>query len=102
MVDASDVNVNVSRRNEREYQVVACGNSAEDLAIITTCLLVLWGLVASYYLLLLHAALETADTGAALWLFFGLFFIGVTFLALILTAGGYEEKLKAKQKANLV
>ena len=107
MADTSDVQVSVKAEatnnrksalqkeyDARGYKPVCCGNSSQDLVIITVCLLVLWGFTAGVFVALLQASLDTDTTSTALWLYFGVFAMGASFLALVLAAGDYEMKLK--------
>ena len=77
---------------KRNYEPLCCGSSGEDLLIITACFIVLWGAITGYFVLLLHAALETADTGTVLWVFFGLFLVGIFVMSIIIKTGEYERK----------
>ena len=55
---------------------VGCGNSLEDIGIISTCYITLWSFLVGLYSLLLKATLDTDDQGTVLYafLFFGILF----------------------------
>ncbi|GMI45178.1 hypothetical protein TrCOL_g10636 [Triparma columacea] len=56
---------------------VGCGNSVEDIGIISSCYITLWSLLVALYSLLLKAVIDTDDQSTALFtfLFFGVIFV---------------------------
>jgi len=56
---------------------IGCGNSVEDIGIITSCYVTLWSLLVALYSLLLKAVIDTDDQSTALFtfLFFGVIFV---------------------------
>lgn len=55
---------------------IGCGNTREDLLLISACLGTLWTFVMAFFGLLTKAALDTDEKHTALWIYFwfGLFF----------------------------
>lgn len=85
---------------EDEYPVLCCSNSAKDLAIIFALFIFIWGMTAVFFIVLLVAALATDDTSVALWVFGGMFVVGVVFLGLVIAASDYDKKLHASKDAS--
>jgi len=56
---------------------IGCGNSVEDIGIISCCYVTLWSTLVGFYSLLLKAAVDTDDQSTALYtfLFFGVIFV---------------------------
>mmetsp|Transcript_13815 Transcript_13815/g.27545 ORF Transcript_13815/g.27545 Transcript_13815/m.27545 type:complete len:153 (+) Transcript_13815:119-577(+) len=78
---------------------VGCGNSVEDIGIITTCYVTLWSFLVALYSLLLKAVLDTDDQSTALYTFC---FFGVIFVVMVAGAvytGQLEEARLKKARA---
>ncbi len=79
---------------------VGCGNSVEDIGIISTCYITLWSFLLGLYSMLLKAALDTDDQATALYAYC---YFGVIFVLLVagsVYTGGLEEARLKKARAH--
>ncbi|KAG9404034.1 hypothetical protein AC1031_005574 [Aphanomyces cochlioides] len=74
------------------YKPVFLGQSARDLWLIPLVLFVMWGIVAAFFALLLQAVVKTTPSNAALWMFFGVFFIAVSIAAFFINVTNINAK----------
>ncbi|GMH89969.1 hypothetical protein TrVE_jg7053 [Triparma verrucosa] len=78
---------------------IGCGNSVEDIGIITTCYITLWSSLLALYSLLLKAILDTDEQSTALYTFL---FFGVIFVFMVggaVYTGQLEEARMKKARA---
>ncbi|KAJ0412062.1 hypothetical protein ATCC90586_004608 [Pythium insidiosum] len=98
----NDVNVEVKPQTKSQqhqaatYKVLCCGNSALDLVLIPLCLIGVYAMSAALFALCTRAVLQTDDTSAALWMFFGIFVAFVVMLGIVLGINSYEKEQKKK------
>lgn len=91
-----------STHDRSNYKVLACGNSAEDLAKIAGCFVVLYSFLVFVFWLLLKSVKLTQTSNVALFVFLGLFVAFVGFLAVLVMQGNkdYERKQEEERRAN--
>ncbi|GMF64513.1 unnamed protein product [Phytophthora lilii] len=105
-VSANDVNVTAikphkSANAKKEYRVLCCGNSWQDLLIIPLCLLGVYTLLGALFALCTRSVLQTDDTNTALWMFFVFYVFFIAMLGLVLGTVAYNRKmLKAHENDN--
>lgn len=75
---------------------IGCGNSVEDIGIITSCYVTLWSILVAFYALLLKAVIDTDDQSTALFTFL---FFGVIFVIMVAGAvyTGQLEQVRLKK-----
>ncbi|TMW58662.1 hypothetical protein Poli38472_010221 [Pythium oligandrum] len=108
VVNTKDVDVEVKPNKKSQahqdatYKVLCCGNSARDLIIIPLCLIGVYCLTAALFVLFAYSVLQTDDTNAALWVFFGIYVAFIVLLGVILGVSAYnkEQLKKNPQDAN--
>jgi outer membrane protein OmpA-like peptidoglycan-associated protein len=83
--------------DERGYVPLCCDNTGKDLWIIACCFGWLYSLVLSFYCVVLKAVLLTAETSAALWMFFYCFCFGAIMI-LFAIYGNNISKIPAPQE----
>ncbi|DAZ95586.1 TPA: hypothetical protein N0F65_006072 [Lagenidium giganteum] len=98
-----DVEVKPQRKSQEHqqatYKVLCCGNSALDLVLIPCALIGVYLLTGSLFAACMRAVMQTDQTAAALWMFFGVYVIFVIMLGVVLAVTSHEKKMLAKEKA---
>ena len=77
---------------------VGCGNSLEDVGIITSCYVTLWSLLVGLYSLLLKAVIDTDEQSTSLYTFL---FVGVVFVIMVAGAvvtGQWEVEREKRER----
>ncbi|KAE9358652.1 hypothetical protein PF008_g2591 [Phytophthora fragariae] len=96
-VAASDINVTAVKPHKaskkKEYRVLCCGNSWQDLIIIPVCLLGVYTMLGAIFALCTRAVLQTDDTNTALWTFFVFYAFFLFMLAVVLGTVAYNRKM---------
>lgn len=87
--------------DERGYVPLCCDNTGKDLWIIACCFGWLYSLVLSFYCVVLKAVLLTAESSAALWMFFYVFCFGAIMI-LFAIYGNNISKIPAEQEEDVV
>ncbi|GMF47985.1 unnamed protein product [Phytophthora fragariaefolia] len=105
-VAVSDVNVTAIKPHKssrkKEYRVLCCGNSWQDLIIIPVCLLSVYTMLGAIFALCTRAVLQTDDTNTALWTFFVFYAFFLFMLGLVLVTVAYNRKmLKEHEDADI-
>eukprot|EP00752_Nemacystus_decipiens_P010517 g9365.t1 len=77
---------------------IGCGNSLEDVLLISGCILALWSFVLGVSGLLLKSAIDTDRNHTALWIYFWLFILGA-FLMGGMIATGQVERFRGEAEA---
>lgn len=78
---------------------VGCGNSLEDIFIISSCYISLWSVLVGFFALLLKGAMDTDDKSTLLMMFFAFGIIFVALVALSVITGQIEVEENRKKKA---
>jgi hypothetical protein len=96
-VSANDVSVAAVKPHKaskkKEYRVLCCGNSWQDLLVIPLCLFGVYALLGALFALCTRSVLQTDDTNTALWMFFVFYAFFVFVLGLVLGTVAYNRKL---------
>lgn len=87
--------------DERGYVPLCCDNTGKDLWIIACCFGWLYSLVLSFYCVVLKAVLLTAETSAALWMFFYCFVFGAIMI-LFAIYGNNISKIPAEVEEEVI
>ncbi|KDO27107.1 hypothetical protein SPRG_07818 [Saprolegnia parasitica CBS 223.65] len=81
------------------YKPVFLGMSARDLVLIPCLLVFFYAVVACYFSLLLHAVVQTQNSNAALWMFFGIFLLALIMATFFLNVSAVKKSLPEKADA---
>ncbi|KAH7484192.1 uncharacterized protein KRP23_3263 [Phytophthora ramorum] len=96
-VSINDVNVAAVKPHKhstkKQYRVLCCGNSWQDLLIIPLCLIGVYTLLGALFALCTRSVLQTDDTNTALWIFFVFYAFFVAMLGLVLGIVAYNRKM---------
>lgn len=93
LADVSVAAVKPHKASKKEYRVLCCGNSWQDLLLIPACLLGVYALLGALFALTTRAVLQTDDTNTALWSFFVVYVCFLFMLALVLGTVAYNRKM---------
>ncbi|CAN0228521.1 unnamed protein product [Discosporangium mesarthrocarpum] len=79
---------------------IGCGNSLEDLLLISACLLCLWCFILGVFGLFLKGAIDSTDSHTVLWAYFWIFISFVAFTGGMIATGQVERRRAEKKAAD--
>ncbi|KAG7400480.1 hypothetical protein PHYBOEH_005508 [Phytophthora boehmeriae] len=92
-VDVTAIKPIKTPAKKKEYRVLCCGNSWQDLLVIPLCLVGVYTLLGALFALCTRAVLQTDDTNTALWSFFIIYVCFIFVLGLVLGTVAYNRKM---------